>query len=157
MFKIHTNDGITSRIDLSDADQAREWLERLGKSSFQKTITGMSVLRKCNGVFRCSSCNKKFRHITCPACGRQENEAHCRTGVQYSLSKPIDFRDQFYYPERIEPNHEAHIRGGERIVCFVDGVRIVMMAHANQSAVRFSLAKVGKQMYNPYDNGIHDG
>lgn len=150
MFKIHTNDGVTSRVDLSDEDQAKLWLQRFKQPAFQETITGISVLRKCSGHFRCGQCNRKAHKIVCPTCGNVEDGAVCGTGVQYSLSKPIDFDRVFYYAEHISPDVEAKIRGGERITCFADGVKVSMMVHACQSAARISLTKTGKQRYNPY-------
>jgi len=66
------------------------------------------------------------------------------------LSRPTEFERVFYVAERIEPDRDARLRGGERIICFADGVKVSMMVHACQSAVRISLTKTGKQRYNPY-------
>jgi hypothetical protein len=153
LFKIHTKDGITSRVDLSNAERAIHWIQRLKEDSFQNNITGVSVLRKCEGQFRCPSCNKKIQQSSCRLCGRSHHETVCGTNVQYSLSKPIGFQNVFYYVEHIEPDVKSRSHGGERITCFADGVKIVVMVHANQSAARITLTKTGKQIYNPLRDG----
>lgn len=48
MFKVHTCDGLTSRIDLSDHEQAQEWLRKLKDPEFQARISGFTVTE--NGV-----------------------------------------------------------------------------------------------------------
>lgn len=43
MLKIHTRDGRTTKVDLTDADQAREWMRRWSDPRFQAQITGMTI------------------------------------------------------------------------------------------------------------------
>lgn len=148
MFKIHTRDGRTAKVDLTDADQAREWLQRFKDTGFQQNITGISVVQRCGGRVRCPNCNRAAR-LVCSNCGHSNNPVTCKTGVQHSLSRPRDFRRVFYHIEYVEPNAEIRLRGGEKIVCFADGVRTTMMSHAGQPAARITLLKTGNQRYNP--------
>jgi len=150
MFKVHTNDGLTTRLDLTDEKQAAEWVQQLKDSKCQESITGISIIRKCSGKPRCPSCNRKLQDVRCPSCHQPVDNVICGTGVQYSLSRPAEFERVFYVAERIEPDEDARLRGGERIICFADGVKVSMMVHACQSAARISLTKTGKQRYNPY-------
>jgi predicted RNA-binding Zn-ribbon protein involved in translation (DUF1610 family) len=149
LFKIHTNDGLTSRIDLSDEAQAAEWVERSKDPSFQEKITGISIIQKCLGHFKCPKCGKSNR-LVCSHCGQPAQETACGTGIQYSLSKPSDFDKTYYLVERIEPDAQRKIRGGERITCFVGNVKLAMMVHSAQSSARVTLFNTGKQRYNPY-------
>lgn len=43
MLKIHTRDGATTKVDLEDEAQAREWTHRLSDPRFQASITGLTV------------------------------------------------------------------------------------------------------------------
>jgi hypothetical protein len=117
LLKIHTIDGITSRIDLEDEGQAREWLIRLQDATFQKSISGVTIAYK---------------------------------GVQYSLPRPHGFGQIFFHAEYVEPDISKKIKGGERLTCVADGVRIALMVHRAQKAVRVSLFKTGKQRFNPF-------
>ena len=149
MFKIHTSDGLTVRVDLDNEEQAQEWLKRLKDPNFQDTITGISVVQRCGGKFRCPTCGKAAR-LTCTTCGLPPQEIICGTGVQYSLSRPTGFGKANYLVERMEPNANGKIRGGEKVTCFVGDVRLTMMIHAAQPSTRISLLKIGEQRYNPY-------
>ncbi len=131
MLKIHTRDGQTHRIDLKDADQAGEWLPRLARADFQKTITGLSLVERHASSGRCQACGQKCA---------------CDTGVQYSVSRPDAFREIFFHVEAIEAN--GKVKGGERVTIFADDVRLVLMAHASQPSTRVSIAKVGKHRFN---------
>ena len=117
MLKVHTNDGLTSRIDLEDEEQAEQWLARLKDPRFQASITGLTV------AFR---------------------------GVQYSLPRPVGFSDVFFLAEHVSPDEVRKIKGGERVFCFSDNVRIGMMVHKAQRAVRITLSKTGRQRFSPY-------
>jgi len=149
MFKIHTKDGKTVSIDFENERQAAEWAKRLRDPAFQKTITGISIVKTCGGKFRCDRC-RKATQLDCSHCGHPTKESSCSTGVQFSLSRPVGFDRCFYVIEKIDPNVNAKMRGGQKITCFVDDIRIVVMAHAGQPASRVSLTKIGKQRYNPF-------
>jgi len=148
MIKLHTNDGQTNRIDLGDEQQAREWLKRLKDAAFQKTITGVSVLQKCGGHFRCPACSRSSKLI-CSHCGSSANQVECGTGVQFSLSRPIGMDGVFYLVENIEPDKKTKTKGGEKVTCFAGENRLTLMVHRCQSAAKISLSKTGKQRFNP--------
>ena len=44
MLKIHTRDGVTTKVDWENEDQAREWMRRLADPRFQGSITGLTIL-----------------------------------------------------------------------------------------------------------------
>jgi hypothetical protein len=117
---------------LADEEQARFWLERLGKEEFQATINGVSLVERHN-VGRCSECGRKY--------GKE-------IGVQYSITRPDDFRKVFFHIENIPAN--GKIKGGERVTVFSDEIRLVLMAHRSQPAARITVSKTGKQKYNPF-------
>ena len=132
MLKIHTRDGQTHRIDRKDADQAATWLPRMARDDFQGTITGLSLVERHASSGRCGACGQK---------------CSCDTGVQYSVARPDDFQKIFFHVEAIEQN--GKVKGGERVTIFADDVRLVLMAHASQPSTRVSIAKVGRQRFNP--------
>ena len=70
-------------------------------------------------------------------------------GVQYSLPRPAGFDPIFLFAELVEPEPERRIKGGERILAHAGEVGIVLMAHAEQRAVRVNVTRQGKQRYNP--------
>lgn len=150
MLKIHTSDGMTSHIDLSDEQQARDWLKRLRDQDFQRAITGATIIQKTHGRFKCPKCTSTGR-FQCPKCGRLDNEYNGQS-VQYSLARPEGFQQIFYLAEGIEPDEQARIKGGEKITCFVDDIRVTVMVHRSQPSVRIALLKTGKQRYNPYSS-----
>lgn len=43
MLEIHTRDGLTTKVDLADPDQAREWARRMADPRYQGEITGLTV------------------------------------------------------------------------------------------------------------------
>ncbi len=43
MLKIHTRDGATTKVDLEDEGQAKEWMQRLSDPRFQASITGLTL------------------------------------------------------------------------------------------------------------------
>lgn len=115
MLKIHTNDGRTDQIDLTDETQAKAWLSRHSNQQDQKAITGATLIQG---------------------------------GVQYSLSKPVGFGQIFYLPENIEVEGDE-TKGGERLTCFVDDIRLTLMVHRSQPSIRVSIHKTGKLRFNP--------
>lgn len=151
MFKIHTKDGQTARVDFSDESQAKMWLERLKDPTFQETITAISVVQECTGRFKCPTC-KRVAKLQCSRCKQPASEVHCGTGTQYTISKPAGFRDIFYHVELLKPDKKHRIKGGEKVTCFVDDVRLTAMIHSSQSS-RITLLHTGKQRYNPFKEG----
>lgn len=71
-------------------------------------------------------------------------------GVQYSLPRPSGFGSVRYEAESLAPEPSKGLRGGERVQCFADGVRVSLMVHEAHRAVRVSLSKVGKRRYDPF-------
>jgi len=71
-------------------------------------------------------------------------------GVLFSLSRPQGFQRQFYFAERVEPVPQKKIKGGERLLCYADDVRVGLMVHEAQRAVRVTLNKTGRQRFNPF-------
>lgn len=70
-------------------------------------------------------------------------------GGVYSLSRPDSFRHLWLFAEHLEPDLSTKFKGGNRLVCQADDVRITMMVHEASRAVRVSLSKTGRQCYNP--------
>lgn len=136
MFKIHTKDGKTTPVDLSTGRGRSEWEARFKDPKYQATITGVTVVKRCGGKTKCGNC------------GDTRNTSKCNTGVQFSLSRPVDLPNVFYQLELVEPSERTH--GGERIICHAGDVSIALMSHANQPASRVILAKTGKRRYNPF-------
>jgi len=132
LLKIHTIDGDTIRVDLSDEEQAREWLPMLERSDFQSRITGVSLVENHLVTCRCANCNE---------------EATKKIGVQYSVSRPRSFRSIIYEIERIPPS--GAVKGGEKIDLFVDDVRLTLVAHAAQPSARVTVNHVGKRRHSP--------
>lgn len=121
MFKIHTKNGLTSEIDLKDNNVVKEWNDRFIDPAFQKTITGISFFKKCGSAFKCTNCKKN---------------------TQYSLSRPDGFGNISLAYEVIEPNKESKIKGGNKIICIADDVKITFMIHGDQQAANVSITKV---------------
>jgi hypothetical protein len=136
VLKLHTSDGRTVRIDLQDERQASEWLRRLARPDFQASVTGVSLVEKHDARARCPECGSK--------CG-------CSLGVQYSVTRPQDFSRVYFHVEKVEPR--GKVRGGERVVVFVDDVRLTVMAHGSQPSARVVLSKIGRQRFNPFAKG----
>ncbi len=147
MIKINTCDGRTELLDLGNEQQAKEWLKILKRLDFQKKITGVSVVQRCNGHFKCSRCNRS--QLVCSNCGQPAHKTVCNTGVQYSLSKPIGFDKAIYHIEQIKPDEKTKTRGGEKVTCLVGDIKATLMIHACQPAAKISLVKVGKQRFDP--------
>lgn len=132
MLKIHTADGQTVRIDLSDEAQARELLSKLDSDRYQRTITGASLVETHEAKGRCRACGEKVT---------------CQIGVQYSVSRPQAFRRVEYEVEHM-PETER-VKGGERIVLFADDMCLTLTAHRSQPSARVTLVTVGKRRYKP--------
>lgn len=132
MLKIHTSDGRTQSVDLADAAQAREWLGRLAREGAQGAITGVTLTEKHAASGMCPACGVRCSHPL---------------GVQFSISRPQDFRLVSLAAERVEQS--GRVKGGERVLLYADDVRLTVMSHAEQPAVRVVLAKVGKRRFDP--------
>lgn len=116
MLKVHTTDGMTTRVDLENEDETRQWIEKLRDPAYQGSISGLTIYQK---------------------------------GVQYSLPRPQGFSQVFLCAECVEPDPDKKLKGGERIVCVAGDVRIILMVHRAQKAVRVAVVKTGKQRFNP--------
>lgn len=148
MFKIQTKDGKTEVVDISrDEEKAKRLIKKLREEEYQDSITGISILKPCGGKTRCPIC--KRTNLLCKTCGSELKGSTCTTGAQYSFSRPGYSRKVLYVPEIIRPELDGGNKGGERIVVFVDGIKVVLMAHENQPALRVTLAKPGNIRYNP--------
>lgn len=75
-------------------------------------------------------------------------------GGSYSLTRPDSFHHLWLFAEHLEPEQSKKFKGGKRLICQADDVRVSMMIHEASRAVRVSLSKTGTQRYNPImDNG----
>lgn len=70
-------------------------------------------------------------------------------GVQYSLPRPVGFREVWFFAESLPSDESQKFKGGERLVCQADGTRVLVMAHSEQKAARVSLSKTGRMVYIP--------
>ena len=72
-------------------------------------------------------------------------------GVQYSLPRPLGYGDAdvFLHGEYLVPVPEKHVKGGTQIICQAGETRVKLMVHQEQRAARVTVARVGKQRYNP--------
>lgn len=131
MLKVHTSDGQTLRIDFRDEEQAKELFLKLRDPNFQAEIRGMTLIQ--------------YKSAKCPSCEEQIRWK----GFQHTLSPPEGFTKIFFHVEDLKPDPENKVKGGEKVICFMDDVRVTMMAHRANPAVRFSLRKMGHQRYNP--------
>lgn len=138
MLKIHTSDGKTHRVDLSDEVQARKILAALGRDDFQRTVKAVSLVE--HHTVRC----------TC-ACGARPSRDF---GVQYSVARPDGFDKAAFSVEAVEPG--GRVKGGERVVVHSGDVRLTLMAHSSQPAARIQVTKTGKQQFNPLSRRQED-
>lgn len=67
-------------------------------------------------------------------------------GYQVNVVKPVGFDTTTAQIEHVPPN--GH-KGGERVIVFAGDVRLTVMSHADNPAVRISIARIGKMRYNP--------
>jgi len=146
VLKIHTSDGQTTIVDLKDEASAKEFLSKLRSTEEQQRITGATATRRCSGRFYCETCGRTVK-AKCSRCGAIDTS--CGKSAQFSLSRPIGFERVWYHIEHIEPDPTRHIRGGDKITCFVDDVRLDMMVHSDQPSTKVSLVRTGVQRYNP--------
>lgn len=65
-------------------------------------------------------------------------------GVQYSLPRPVGFRDSALSAEPVTVG-----KGGQRVFCFVEDTRVELTVHNGQRAARIQLTKPGKRTFNP--------
>lgn len=72
-----------------------------------------------------------------------------QNGVQYSFPRPHGFRKVWLFAEDLQPNEIRKFKGGERITGQADNVRVAVMVHNGQRAVRIGLSNPGFQCYNP--------
>ena len=148
MFKIHTKSGDTMNFDLSDASQVEEWIDKLKRADFQSIITGLSTVQQAHGRARCANCRQPTRMV-CQRCGEVHSNMVLKTGVQYSVSRPLGFRSVLYEARYIPANKENRMHGGEKVLCTVDDVQLGLMVHPRQPACRITLSRIGKRRYNP--------
>jgi hypothetical protein len=134
VLRIHTADGRTHAVDLSDPDQARAWLTRAKGAAFQATVRGVTLVEK---------------HPARGACPECQQRCSFPLGVQLSISRPQEFRSVQLVAERVEAS--GSIKGGERATLYCDDVRLQVMAHAEQPAVRITLSKIGRRSFDPSD------
>lgn len=65
-------------------------------------------------------------------------------GVQYSLPKPSGFREVSL---TAEPVHTG--KGGERVVCVTDNMKIHVMVHSGQRAARVAIEQRWRRVFSP--------
>jgi hypothetical protein len=70
-------------------------------------------------------------------------------GSQYTLGRPLDFResDIHFAMEEIKP--EGKWQGGEEITGFFGDVRVSMLVHNSQRAARVMVTRTGKRIHIP--------
>jgi len=139
VLKIHTSDGQTHRVDLTDENQACFWMDKLSREDFQATVNGISLV-EYHSIGKCQNCGCNFDKSI---------------GVQYSIPRPYGFKKNFFTAELIEPN--GTVKGGEKVTLFSDNIRIVLMAHKSQPATRISVTKIGNHKYNPLQRNKNNG
>lgn len=132
MLRIHTKDGRTTTLDLSDPDQAREWVRMHSDANVQSQISGLT-LASTHSV-----------RTKCEACGARDALPF---GIQYSITRPSDFRRVELVAEDVPVSQG--VRGGERAIVFADDVRLSLMAHAANPALRIVLSKTGHRKFDP--------
>lgn len=123
MFNLHFRDGRTQRLDLEGGTP--ELLESLGRSDFQDSLTAVTI---------------KMAYPT------KKGE----TCAQFSITKPEGFEGRTWFRvENVKPH--GRVKGGERVVVFAGDIRLVLMVHSSQPAVRVSVARIGKRVSNPHE------
>ncbi len=146
MLKVHTKDGLTTRVDLRDGAQAKQILTDLHKAEFQRRITGISVVQNAVGRARCSCCSAA--ELLCGSCGRNV-DPQTATGVQYSISRPADMPHVQFAVEHFTTNVDEKVRGGERVTMYAGETALSMMVHSGQPSVRIQLSNPGRRLHPP--------
>lgn len=67
-----------------------------------------------------------------------------KRGVQYSLPRPVGFPDSALSAEPVNAG-----KGGERVFCFAENVRLALTVHNGQRAAQVRLTRPGKRKFNP--------
>jgi hypothetical protein len=73
-----------------------------------------------------------------------------QNGVMYSVARPVEFDRIDFFAELLPPNESQKFKGGERMYCHADEVRLAVMVHPGQRASRLSLSRPGRQCYAPW-------
>jgi len=140
MLRVHTADGRTTTVDLSDERQAADWVRRLARADVARSVTGLTLVETHAASGRC------------PACAERQQ---LPLGLQFSISRPEDFRAVSFDAERVEAS--GRVRGGDRLLVYADDIRLSVMAHAETPAVRVVVSKVGRRRFDPKARHDPDG
>jgi hypothetical protein len=73
-----------------------------------------------------------------------------QNGVMYAVARPVEFDRIHFFAESLPPNESQKFKGGERVYCHADEVRVSVMVHPGQRAARLCLSKPGRQCYIPW-------
>jgi len=151
MIRINTSDGKTFRLDLGNEEQARELVGMMSNYDFQKSVTGITVMRRYTRRHRCPTQGcKRVATLVCPVCGEiEDNGRFSYTGNQYTLVRPHSFDRISFAIENSVSNGENGVNGGEKLVCSAGNVQLQIMAYAHQPSARVTLREIGEQRYNP--------
>lgn len=155
VIRINTSDGKTFNLDLSDEKQAKHLMKLLGSYDFQKSISGITALRRYTRRHRCPNQGcKRVATLNCPACGEiNDNGRFNYTGNQYTLARPNTFDKISFAVENSVNNVGSDANGGEKIICNAGSVQLQIMAYAHQPSARLILREIGEQRYNPDISG----
>lgn len=70
-------------------------------------------------------------------------------GQAYSIGRPAGFTRVVFLAEAVQPEPERKNKGGERVTCYADGVRVTLMVHRESKAARVGLARTGELRFSP--------
>lgn len=132
MLRVHTADGRTTTVDLSDERQAADWIRRLARADVARSVTGLTLVETHGASGRCPACAERHQ---------------LPLGLQFSISRPEDFRNVSFDAEHVAPS--GRVRGGDRLLVYADDIRLSVMAHAETPAVRVVVSKPGKRRFDP--------
>jgi hypothetical protein len=132
MLRVHTADGHTETVDLSDERQASELVRRLARADVARSVTGLTLVETHGAAGRCPACSERHQ---------------LPLGMQFSITRPEDFRSVSFDAERVQPS--GRVRGGDRLLVYADDIRLSVMAHAETPAVRVVVSKPGKRRFDP--------
>jgi len=150
MLRINTKDGNTFKLDLENENQAKRLVSLLADEEFQKSITGITVMRRYKRRHRCPNHGcKRPTKLVCPTCGEVDDSGNFEyMGNQFAITRPETFdRVSFAAENSIIPG--GSVIGGERLICFAGDVQLMIMAYSNQPTARVTLQKVGKRRFSP--------